>query len=342
VTGRAPPRWVPNAERHRAGVSSRCSGCGGFLLVGSLGRALVLSLAELALGLTDRPCQLGELGAAEEKQDDEQHDEQLWGAQVHTGSVLVLVSPVNISEGRSDEVLRAVEEAAGTALLDVHRDVHHNRSVITVAGEAGVRAVATEAVGRIDLRRHSGVHPRLGAVDVVPFVPFGDATMDDARAARDAFVLWSSTELGVPALVYDDGGPTLPELRRTARLRLLPHPTAGAICVTARRPLVAFNVWLARNDLAQARAIAAAIRSPVVRALGLPVGDRVQVSMNLLDAERFGPADAYDAVASRATIAAAELVGLLPEAILRRVPPERWSELDLAADRTVEARLLRR
>lgn len=251
----------------------------------------------------------------------------------------MLVSAVNISEGRAGRILGRVTASAGSALLDVHRDEHHHRSVLTVAGEAAARAVAAAAVATIDLRRHSGVHPRLGAVDVVPFVPYRDSTLDDAARARDDFVAWAAAELQLPALVYGDGFRTLAEVRRRARFELLPHPTAGAVAVAARLPLVAYNVWLAEPDLAMAVRVAAAVRGPGIRALGLPVGERVQVSMNLIDPLRVGPADAYDAVAARAPVAGAELVGLVPDAVLRAVPRERWAALDLDAGRSVEARL---
>lgn len=253
----------------------------------------------------------------------------------------MLVSAVNISEGRRPDVLSVLAAAAGNALLDEHGDPSHHRAVLTIVGEDAVRAVSAEAVARIDLRRHAGVHPRLGAVDVVPFVPYGESTMDDAVRARDAYVRWCGETLALPALVYGDDMRSLPELRRRARFELLPHPTAGAVCVSARLPLVAFNVWLSSSDLTVAERVARALRSPVVRALGLPVGDRVQVSMNLVAPRAFGPADAYDAVAARTDVAGAELVGLVPEAVLRAVPPERWSQLDLDAGRTVEARLAR-
>jgi glutamate formiminotransferase len=164
--------------------------------------------------------------------------------------------------------------------------------------------------------------------------------MGDALAARDAFVAWLDAELGVPAAVYGPDGPTLPELRRDVLPTMTPHPTAGVVAVGARGPLVAYNVWV-DADLTTARRVAAAIRSPQRRALGFPVGDRVQVSMNLVDPLHTGPADAFDAVAALAPVAGAELVGLVPEAVLRAVPEARWAELDLAADRTVEARLRR-
>lgn len=254
----------------------------------------------------------------------------------------MLVSALNISEGRAGATLDRITIAAGDALLDVHRDAHHHRSVLTVAGEAAVRAVAATAVAAIDLRRHAGVHPRLGSIDVVPFVPYGDATPADARRARDDFVAWAAEELALPAFVYAEDGPTLPEVRRRARHLLLPHPTAGAVAVGARGPLVAFNVWLAEPDLALARRVAAAVRGPGIRALGLPVGGRVQVSMNLIDPLQIGPAEAYDTVAAQTAVAGSELVGLVPDAVLRAVPRERWSELDLDATKSVEARLVGR
>lgn len=254
----------------------------------------------------------------------------------------MLVSALNISEGRPGAVLDRVAGAAADALLDVHRDEHHHRSVLTVAGEDAVRAVAAAAVAAIDLRRHSGVHPRLGSIDVVPFVPYGDSTMADAERARDDFVVWAAAELALPALVYAESGPTLPEVRRRARHLLLPHPTAGAVAVGARGPLLAFNVWLAEPDLALARRVAAAVRGPGIRALGLPVGDRVQVSMNLVDPLRIGPATAFDAVAALAPVAGAELVGLVPEVVLAGVRRERWAELGLDATKSVEVQLARR
>ncbi|MCU1486301.1 MAG: Formiminotransferase domain protein [Actinomycetia bacterium] len=253
----------------------------------------------------------------------------------------MLVSAVNVSEGRDGPALARIVAAAGDDLLDLHRDEHHHRSVLTVAGPDAVRRVAAAAVATIDLRRHSGVHPRLGAVDVVPFVPYAGSTMDEAAAARDAFAAWIAGELTVPAFVYREQGPTLPQVRRTARLQLLPHPTAGAVAVGARGPLVAYNVWLAEPDLALAQEVAGRIRGDGIRALGLPVGDRVQVSMNLVDPLRVGPATAYDAVAALAPVAGAELVGLVPRAVLDAVATDRWTELGLDARCSVEARLRR-
>jgi glutamate formiminotransferase / 5-formyltetrahydrofolate cyclo-ligase len=253
---------------------------------------------------------------------------------------------VNISEGSRPDLITTIA-CAGGSLLDVHSDVHHNRSVLTLVGEDAPRAVARAAVAALDLRRHQGVHPRLGVVDVVPFVPLDGSSPADAVAARDRFLAWIAGELGVPGFAY---GPerSLPEVRRRAFVDLAPdagppqpHVSAGAVAVGARPLLVAWNVWLAEPDLALARRLASEIRGPHLRALGLPVGDRVQVSMNLIAPDVIGPAEAWDLVAARATVGGAELVGLLPRSVLDRVPPERWTQLDLAANKTIEARLER-
>lgn len=265
------------------------------------------------------------------------------GSLREAGTVLECV--VNISEGRDRAAIDAIASAAGADLLDVHTDPHHHRSVLTLIGEPAARAVATAAVERLDLRTHEGVHPRIGVVDVVPFVALGGSTMADAVRARDDFCRWAGRELQLPCFRY---GPerTLPEVRRGAFGDLVPdcgpaapHPSAGAAAVGARPLLVAYNVWLAEPDLALARRVAAAVRRPEVRTLGLQVGDRVQVSMNLIDPLAVGPGAATDAVAALAAVAGCELVGLVPEAVLEAEDPARWDELDLAADRTIEARL---
>jgi glutamate formiminotransferase len=231
--------------------------------------------------------------------------------------------------------------------------------VLTLGGpdvQESARAVSARAVAEIDITDHDGAHPRLGAVDVVPFVPLGKTKdMADALRARDGFANWVGRHLAVPCFLY---GPerTLPEVRRLAFRQIqpdtgpaVPHPTAGATAVGARGPLVAYNLWLARPareaghttqpDLAQARAIAAELRSPAVRALGLEVGGNLQISCNLIEPLQVGPAAVFDAVARRVEIDRAELVGLVPAAVVAEVPPRRWSELDLDPSRTIEARL---
>jgi glutamate formiminotransferase len=265
----------------------------------------------------------------------------------------VLECVVNLSEGRDDAVLDAIAGTAGDDLLDLHRDPHHHRAVLTLVGEDAPRAVAEAAVAQLDLTDHDGVHPRLGVVDVVPFVALDGSTPADAVAARDAFAAWLGDVVGVPCFRYGEER-SLPEVRRRAFADLAPdtgpaepHPTAGACAVGARPPLVAYNVWLADDDVAAARAIAAEVRRPGVRTLGLQVGARVQVSMNLVAPEEVGPAAAYDLVRAAAearghAVAGAELVGLVPERVLAAVPRARWRELDLDEDRTIEARLARR
>ena len=252
---------------------------------------------------------------------------------------------LNISEGSRADVVADIAAAAGNALLDVHADADHNRAVLTLVGEEAPRLVARAAVDRLDLNLHRGAHPRFGVVDVVPFVPLTGSTMADAEAARDAFLVWAADELGLPGFAYGDLR-SLPEVRRRAFRDLLPdagprspHPTAGAVAVGARPVLVAWNLWLVEADLAGARRVAAEVRGAHLRALGLAVGDRVQVSMNLIAPEVVGPAEAWDEVAARVGVAGAELVGLVPAAVLDRTDPARWAQLDLDRDRTIEARL---
>lgn len=260
---------------------------------------------------------------------------------------------VNVSEGRDDAALADLAASCGAALLDVHSDADHNRSVFTLVGEDAPRALTARCVEVLRIGSHEGVHPRLGVVDVVPFVPLGDSTMDDAVRARDSFARWTATTLGVPVFLY---GPerTLPRVRRDAWGPLLPdfggtrpHPAAGAVCAGARDVLVAYNVWLETPDPGPAKRIAAAVRSEDVRALGLVTGGVTQVSMNLVNPGHTGPAAAFDAVAALAAtehvrVLRAELVGLLPRAVLRALPQERWGELDVSEECTIEARLAER
>ena len=266
---------------------------------------------------------------------------RLWVCQ--RGGVLECV--INISEGRDAGRIARIAGAADTHLLDVHSDPDHHRSVITVLGPDAARAVAAAGVAEIDLTTHAGVHPRLGAVDVVPFVALGATPPAAAIDARNGFAAWMGRELAVPCFRY---GPerTLPEIRRHAFVDTAPdtgppqpHPTAGATAVGARGALVAYNVWLAPEvDLDQARAAARDVRGATIRALGLEVGSRRQVSMNLIAPSVTGPAEAFDAVASRVAVEGAELVGLIPRAVLAMIPRHRWAELDVAEDRTIESR----
>ena len=259
---------------------------------------------------------------------------------------------VNLSEGHDTSLLAEFASVCGDDLLDVHADPHHNRSVFTLVGEQAPRALTQLAVDRRDLRAHTGAHPRLGVVDVVPFVAL-DGDDESARATRDSFAHWAGEHLGLPCFLYGEER-SLPDVRRHAFTTLapdtgppLPHPSAGACAVGQRGVLVAYNLWLPGDDLTIAHEIARRVRSTFIRALGLQVGDRVQVSLNLIAPEEVGPGDAYDAVATLATalgsrVQGAELVGLLPERVLNAVDPTRWEELDLGPSRTIEARLANR
>jgi glutamate formiminotransferase len=267
---------------------------------------------------------------------------------------------VNISEGRDERVIDAIASVAGPALLDVHSDPDHHRSVLTLGGPSpdvviASRAVVEEACALIDMRAHRGVHPRLGAADVVPFVAL-DGGLAEAVSLRDDFARWAGRHLQLPCFCY---GPerSLPTIRRQAFRSLdpdtgpqLPHPTAGASAVGARPVLVAYNVWVTgREDgeasaLTVARRVARTIRGPALLSLGLPVGAGAQVSCNLIDPQALGPAQAYDLIARAVTqlggsVVRAELVGLIPAPVLAAIPVARHRELDVSQDRTIEARL---
>jgi glutamate formiminotransferase len=273
---------------------------------------------------------------------------------------------VNVSEGRRPEVLDALAHACVPVLLDLHADVDHNRAVFTLGGEPeeverAVRALALETAARIDLREHEGVHPRLGVVDVVPFVALSPTPAGVAREAAHRYGAWSAADLRLPVFFYDEADTerrTLPETRRDAFVRRMPdtgsaaeHPQLGATAVGARRLLVAVNCELDRDDLAVARAIARAVRErdgglPGVRAIGvaLPSRARAQVSMNLVALERTGLEAACIAVRERARdagaeVVAVELVGLIPSAELERCSVSFRSWSGISASSTIEARV---
>jgi len=267
----------------------------------------------------------------------------------------------NFSEGRKVEtvtrIAQAIESVPGVTVLNRHIDPDHNRSVITFVAapefivEASLRAVA-RAAELIDLTKHQGVHPRIGATDVLPFVPVSGVTIDDCVVLAHAAGRRISQELSIPVYFYERAalrpdrvrlenvrGKGFEHLReeidiepdRAADLGAKKvHPTAGAIAVGARPFLIAFNVNLRTNDIAIARTIARAVRErdgglPFVKALGFELQSRgvVQVSMNLIDYEQTSIAQAFTAVQRAAErlgvkIAGAEIVGLLPRAALDR------------------------
>lgn len=287
----------------------------------------------------------------------------------------------NVSEGRRPEVVDEIAAAfAGPEVLVLDRssDPDHNRTVLTLAGPGTALVAAAVAGARacarlIDLTRHRGVHPRMGALDVLPFVPLGRATVLRGAADPDldcaALALRAgrriAEEAGIPVYLYGAAArrperAALPAVRGRGFEALDaapdfggpgPHPTAGATAVGAREVLVAYNVDLAGADLELARRIASAVRErdgglPAVRAMGVALEGRglVQVSMNLLDYRVTPPAAAFAAVADLAARAGArvvrsEVVGLLPAAALAGTDP---ADLRLdVADLLLEQRLAR-
>ena len=255
---------------------------------------------------------------------------------------------INVSEGRNQAVLDSLAQSCAGDLLDIHSDPDHNRSVFTLLGVDAPRALTRAAVESLSLTKHSGVHPRIGVVDVVPFVPLIDSTMQDARIARDEFAEWAAAELHVPCFLYGIER-TLPDIRKTAWTSLMPdvgshiaHSTAGAICVGAREPLVAYNLWLENVDLATTRRIASEVRTANVRTLGLQVGTFTQVSVNLIEPMKAGPNEVFTAVSQHAKVHHAELVGLIPAAVLATIPRARWEDLDLSVEQTIEWRVTNR
>lgn len=289
----------------------------------------------------------------------------------------------NVSEGRDrgviDRLAAAVRGVAGAALADVHVDPDHHRSVFTFLGPedavvAAAAALAEAALDAIDMRGHRGAHPRLGALDVCPFVPVAGTPMAAAIAAAHRFGRALAASREVPVYFYGAAAMAparrlLPPVRaggyeglgaRLADAAWRPdagpsrfQPRAGAVAVGAREVLIAYNVWLASDDLDAARAIARSVREssgglPAVQAMGVRLETRgcAQVSMNLLDHRRTSLAAAFDAVAAEAGrrgigIARGELVGLTPRAALAGRPPETVGLPRLAADRYLDTWLAR-
>ena len=264
----------------------------------------------------------------------------------------------NVSEGRRPEVVErlvtAVRAVDGARLLDYSSDPSHNRSVLTLAGDAGplkqaVLALYEHAIAAIDLRTHKGEHPRLGAVDVVPFVPIDGVTMDDCVRLANEVAAEVAGRFGVPVYLYEDAARSparrnLEDIRRgefeglAAKMTSpewapdygppAPHPSAGATVIGARMPLIAYNINLNTNRLDVAKKIAAAIRQSsggfrYVKAAGFTLEDRgiVQVSMNLTNYEKTPIFRVFETVKREAerygvSILESEIVGLVPSAAL--------------------------
>lgn len=287
----------------------------------------------------------------------------------------------NVSEGRRLPIVSGLADVLagvpGVTLLDQTSDWSHNRSVFTLVGrgpalQAAAVALVDHAVREIDLRQHTGVHPRIGAVDVLPFVPLDGSTMGECVALARATGALLAARVGVPVYLYEEAA-LHPERRRLENIRrgqfeglaakmatpawapdfgsAAPHPTAGAIAVGARRPLVAFNVNLASDRLDVARAIATAVRERSgglrgVKALGVPIAHRglVQVSMNLTDLDQTTLGQAYARVCEEAgrravRVLESEIIGLVPRAAFGDATPADLRLVGFGPDRILEHRL---
>jgi glutamate formiminotransferase / 5-formyltetrahydrofolate cyclo-ligase len=270
----------------------------------------------------------------------------------------LIESVPNVSEGRRTDVVAAlvesVERVHGVRLLDHSSDASHNRSVLTMVGDAqgletAILALVERAVASIDLRAHRGEHPRLGAVDVVPFIPIEAATMADCVALARRVGAAIAERYSVPVYLYEEASANpsrrnLEDIRRGEFEGLAakmasdgwapdfggpqPHPTAGATVVGARMPLIAYNINLATDRLEVAKKIAAAVRSSsggfrFVKAMGIALQDRgiVQVSMNLTNYEKTPMFRVFETVRREAArygveVLESEIIGLVPAAAL--------------------------
>ena len=287
----------------------------------------------------------------------------------------------NISEGRRSDVVASIAAAVGRApgvrVLDVSSDAAHHRSVLTLAGDAaGLKAAILvlfeQTLAAVDLTSHQGQHPRLGAVDVVPFVPIDGVTMRECVALARETAAAVSDRFGVPVYLYEEAAAhparrNLEDIRRgefeglAAKMRTpewapdfgpaTPHPTAGASVIGARMPLIAYNVNLATDRLDVAKKIAAAIRFSsggfrYVKAMGVTLADRgiVQVSINLTNYEKTPVLRVFDAVKREAerygvTVLESEIVGLVPSAALVNVAVSALQLTQFTRDQILETRL---
>jgi glutamate formiminotransferase/glutamate formiminotransferase/formiminotetrahydrofolate cyclodeaminase len=268
----------------------------------------------------------------------------------------LLMAVPNVSEGRDHSALEAIERSLAPArFLDLHADPDHHRSVFTLVARQGELSaallnLARTAIERIDISAHGGIHPHVGALDVMPVVYLDDERRGPACAEALTAAGLVGEELEVPVFLYGELA-TRPEQRERADIRrggpaalgrriesgeLVPdfgprraHPTAGAVLASARPPLIAFNVDLATDDVELAKSIAAELREsggglPGVRALGLYLEDRgrAQVSTNVHDHRAVSLRELVERVRERAPVAEAELIGLAPRAAFQGFPDD--------------------
>jgi len=295
--------------------------------------------------------------------------------------VAIIECVPNISEGRRAEVVAGIVDAVrrvpGARVLDYSSDASHNRSVITMAGDAdplkaAVLALFEAAVGAIDLRTHTGEHPRMGAVDVVPFVPIEGVTMEACVALAKDTARSVAERFAVPVFLYEEASSNplrknLEDIRRgefeglAAKMATdgwapdygppAPHPSAGASVIGARMPLIAYNINLATDRIEVAKKIAAAVRFSsggfrYVKAMGVTLVDRglVQVSMNLTNYEKTPILRVFEAVKREAerygvNVVESEIVGLVPANALIDVALSTLQLTDFKTDQILETRL---
>lgn len=295
----------------------------------------------------------------------------------------MLESVPNFSEGRRpdivEQIVSAASSVAGARVLDLHSDADHNRTVLTLVGErASLQESVFRAIARatelIDLRKHQGEHPRLGATDVVPFIPLGNTTMQEAVAAARSVGERVAEELNIPVYFYEEAAsaPTRKNLENVRRkgfeeLRAsiatdedrIPdlgkrevHPSAGALIVGARGPLIAYNIYLNTTDLRVARAIAKTVRHSsgglrYVKALGLdiPARGQVQISMNLTNYRKTAMSTVFNLVRDEAAarglaVTDTEVVGLIPFEALVEAARHYLRLHDFDPEQILEMRLL--
>ena len=285
----------------------------------------------------------------------------------------------NFSEGRRqaviDQIVASISEVAGVRVLDVESDADHNRTVVAFVGEPeAVEEAAFRGIRRaaelIDMEQHRGAHPRMGATDVVPFVPIRGVTMEDCVEIARRLGARVGSELGIPVYLYEAAATrpqrvNLADVRRGEyegiRQEIATNPQrapdfgprrmgrAGATAIGARPPLIAFNVYLASDDVRIARAIAKAVRHSsgglrYVKALGLLVGGRAQVSMNLTNYRKTPIARVVEMVRAEAarygvSIAESEIVGLVPQEALLDAAVHYLQLHRFSADQVLENRL---
>jgi glutamate formiminotransferase len=289
----------------------------------------------------------------------------------------------NFSEGRDANVVKRIEDAIrsvrGIMVLGSEMDASHNRSVLTFAGTpASVADAAFAAAGKalelIDMNRHHGEHPRIGATDVIPVIPLSDVSMEECVSLSVAIAKRISDELGIPTYLYEQsakrpGRKNLSDIRKGEyeglRESILTdeerkpdfggpalHPTAGATVVGARPILVAYNIYLNTADVSVAKRIAKKIRErdgglPGVKALGFFIREKnmAQVSINLTDLSKTGMLDVYDRVAGEAEIegyavAGSEVVGMVPASEFIEIGRQKLKLMEFNKSQMIESRLL--